>query len=142
MCSAQEEGIRSPGAEVSGGCQTCVSRTEFILSPRAARVPNHWPISAVPTDLSLRFIFMYPCASIPVYVRVCLSTQGRKRRQLDLSELEVQVFISSQWKLGTELQSSARETNSSLGWASLQTLKLDAFGKGVSQYNSYYLGTH
>lgn len=76
MCSAQEEGIRSPGAEVTDGCQTWVSRTEFTLSPRAARVPKHWPISAAPTDLPLRFMFMYLCASIAVYVRVCLSTQG------------------------------------------------------------------
>lgn len=67
MCSAQEEGIRSPAAEVSGGCQTCVSRTEFILPPRAARAPNHWAISTAPIDLSSRFIFMYPCASIPAY---------------------------------------------------------------------------
>lgn len=79
MCSAQEEGIRSPGAEVSGGCETWVSRTEFILSPRAARVPNHWPISAAPTDLSLRFIFMCLRASIPICL--CVFEYPRRREE-------------------------------------------------------------
>lgn len=95
---------------------------------------QHVPLTTGPSLqrplICRRGLFLCTRVHLYLHMTVCLSTQGGRRRRLDVSELEVQVFISSQWELGTELQSSARETNSSPGWASLQTLKLDAFGKG------------